>query len=314
MHNHQAEISSIKRIKYILQNQSSQQIDTKVLFNLSQSMQLSELYALNLPALLQLISHRHRNSELLLVALNLETLPLNQFNSMSFNFMLFGNDLETEFMLRLLVLSSRSLAPISGRMQFDISSYYNYGIGSITAIRQNYPWLAVCDHCKSAHRIYFCYVYRYLFENYHQKLMIPSIYRIYADDASKERQNLMYLIEHHSFIPWHTETLAQMKQKQREMKGCDDLVRLDEFYGKLMRSVSRYALKSQWLLYDIMTHIVLNEFGNCTIGLSDPSVAQGEMILKKLIAHNSRLCKFDLKHKLIDLSAKLFNQSVLRYS
>ena len=99
---YQDEIKIIKEIECMINIRMHQLINMNMLFHQIRKVQLNELYALKLPLLLKKVEIRHMNHAKVLVAMNIRTMPRNQFDSMPFN--------DT---LKLLIYASRNLAPFS---------------------------------------------------------------------------------------------------------------------------------------------------------------------------------------------------------
>ena len=259
---HQAEIKSIQQIEFMLRFEHTQEINRNLLGNLTKDLQLSELYALRLPCLLMIIADRHGDSDDILSTMNVRTVSFNQIDAM----ILDDASQEINFMLKLLVLSSRSLAPFSWTERGIVRWFYKTKIGTISSIASNYPWL-VCPSCDDmVHKLYFYHIYKYLFERYHKLLKIPELHQIYIDDGSLERQRLIHLIDEHGLVPWHELTLDLIKSKQPELNNCMHIVKMHKIYERLFALLpgedERAKQKSKRLMLDILTHVFENEFRN----------------------------------------------------
>lgn len=199
--NYQADIKIIKEIEYMIDGRMHKQLNMTLLTDLIRKVRLNELYALRLPLLLKTVSIKHKNNAKLLTAMNIQTMTRNEFDSMPYYHY---NDT-----LKLLIYSSRNLAPFS--FTEKCINDWHFSLHGDTAF---YPWLTGSYWPCSVHKIYFGHLYEYLFDHFHKELQIPTLDRLYLNQQSVQRQNIIHFIEKHGFIPWHRNVIKQMVQNE----------------------------------------------------------------------------------------------------
>ena len=198
---YQDDIKNIKEIECIIEARMHQQINMSSLSEKIRKVHLNELYAFKLPSLLKTVGINHRNYAKLLAAMNIQTMPRNQFDSMPYYHY---NDT-----LKLLIYASRNLAPFS--FTEKCINDWHFSLHGDTAY---YPWLTA-PYCPcSVHRIYFGHLYEFLFDRFHKELNIPTLERLHSSEQSSQRDNVEHLIERHGFIPWHRSVIKQMRKNE----------------------------------------------------------------------------------------------------
>eukprot|EP01084_Bolivina_argentea_P316412 548452_1 len=235
---HQYQSNKITQL-YSLINSStdtSKNINLTQITIITQQLQLSELYISHLPYLLQSIDN---NNELLIRladrgslidAMNIKSMSVAEYNQLSFD----DKPPEIQCKLKLLILASRSLAPIP---------YSNISLGPFKLTWQEFPWCLVEEY--SAHLPFFVLLYKFLFDTYHQQLNLPKLSCLQFDDGSKQISNLKYLIAKYHFIPWNNCALRAI-WKMNDNIDIDEFVRIETLLLEQLPLI-RDEFMHQWI-------------------------------------------------------------------
>eukprot|EP01084_Bolivina_argentea_P254847 428536_1 len=194
----QYELEMIKRLKSIVSiDDKCNPTQLNELKTISQHFQLNNLYYLQLPEILKLINKKPNwQSKDILRALNLNPLALCPQN--------------VSYELSLLMKSSIAFIYLFNHRSLYLS---DLGIGSNETI---IPWIfRLGEQIGETWTIFFAYCYQVMFDYYYKQLSLPKLDEIYFDDVSKlkERSNLLILINKYHFIPWHRQTIQNIKHE-----------------------------------------------------------------------------------------------------
>ena len=280
---HKKEIDTIKAIEYLF---DSGGFSLNAIRQMASEVQLSEFYALKLPSLLEVIRKKYQFADCILKAMNIQTMSYPELRVMQFGEAVPAS---IQFKLKMLVLASRNLAPLSS-----------------TNYEQLYPWKypGLAD-VPSVDHIYFSHLYQHLLTVCHKELNLPYLDSLYQTSDNVQRTNLLYLIENRGFIPWHKAALS----KQREYSHPFDYHHIIEInkINNLFFGDQKYKDFSN----DVLTQIFVNEFANTTTSEINPGHFPKQMtaitIIQKLAKYNFNAHNQIYFDKLLRILSKMFN-------
>ena len=205
--NHQKQLRSIKLLRLYIQEKCTQLSTIGIAFIriVGNRVHLNEMYALKLPKMLEEIQQIHAGNEArcIMHALNVQVMTVMDLCALPDTM---------DYKLKLLILSSRSLAPMVTAKPFQtmrgIAISMNY---AMEIAWRSFPWKPVGLKFKMD-IFYFGHLYKYLFDHHHKELGIPKLDMIFNDDDdddSKEKKQLHELINRFGFIPWHRDTMHE---------------------------------------------------------------------------------------------------------
>ena len=291
MTHHQFEMNIIKKVQRMIQYQSLAEIDPDKLSNLVQQVQLNELYAWKLPLLLKYVSARHKNADHILNAMNIRIMKYDQFASSII--ILSNSSGNINVKLLLLVLASKSLAPLplseTRCFRFLPMAYHPL---SNTVWCRNYPWLSHPNYAQSQHKIYFLYLYQYLFDKYHQQFNIPSLDRIfYANQSSAEYATLLDLINSHGLIPWSRDVLKRMSLIERPLATYWNVMEINRIHRQVFSLVIYSDMSFNKA---VLTHILLKGFNNNSAIQRVPNHHQSQFEVQQTMISVMQLAYYNL--------------------
>ena len=208
-------ISKLESIIYSMNNTQAH-VDLKSIANLSKQLQLSEIMINKLPNILKhLEAELHPNYMDILHALDIQSITISQFESLSMPHLNFSFDAEQ--ILKLLILSSRATHYIETADYRHIKGHY-LDVMSINVRRSpkiafiNFPWKRPSSN---VHHFYFALLFEFLWDCFHAQLKLPrldSVFRIKQDvDRIEQLEYLQHLMEDYGLCVNTRSNLKKLK-------------------------------------------------------------------------------------------------------
>ena len=218
---HQQTIKKMKVLESLLMHSDCSHAHcVSAIANITNELKLNELFALRLPSFLNMIVEHHSFPIIhrILSAMNVREISISELNCI--DALDLYNDSNTNRKLKLLILSSRALAPIQSIPDLDASED--------SEIFLEYPWIDLdpqnalnSNVMGVASIIYFGYIYEFLMDHCHKELHLSHLDSSYHDKnefSHITKENAMILVETLGFIPWHRDSIH--RQRTRAIKSC----------------------------------------------------------------------------------------------
>eukprot|EP01084_Bolivina_argentea_P228472 385869_1 len=288
--------------RLIQNNDILNHVQLKLIQDVSHKIQLTELYSNKLPNFIltcycKLIDKSNimtgNDFALLMNSLNLHSISISEFDTSKYQ------KLSSE--LRCLLLSSRALLH-----HLAPTRYININASSDI---DDYPWLLFADNefddnIVTEYIVYFCLLYQYVLDEYHAKLVLPSLDSMHHADGI-ERLNVLQLINEYGFIPWNRNSIQLFINQTIIGITNDSYVRsldyFDQFFtdGMFMQDVINMTemhefvagFRTNWMLY-LLSNDMMN-WGEYTDWISL------ENFMIELCWYNFDVGKYDRFGKLV---------------